>query len=147
MKYYTLIYTGKKRIGIESGELLGNRYDFTDACDTCGTNAKLVENLVVKGFDKIKKDFFATLDDDYIVSKNLFNELILNKVNLPGIKKVVDKKGNLLTFYHLTSDYIFPPFHPKSSGLKTDRQCASCRRNGYFGEIIMGDLEKGIKIK
>lgn len=143
MKYFVQIYIGKQNGN--SGERVKDCYNFDNSCSNCGANAKLTGNLPVKGVNAIKKDFFATLNDDFLISESLYNELILNQVNLSGIKNVVDKKDNALPFYHFTSDFVFPPFLAESTGLKTDRQCPICKRNGYFSEIIMGNLEKGIK--
>lgn len=143
MKYFVQIYIGRQKGN--SGEGVKGCYNFDNSCSNCGTSAKLIGNLPVKGISAIKKDFFATFNDDFLISESLYNELILNQVNLSGIKNVVDMKDNALPYYHFTSNFVFPPFLAESTGLKTDRQCPICNRNGYFSEIIMGILEKGIK--
>jgi len=73
MQHYIIQYT-KKPLG-ESGEPCKSDYDFSTACNTCGTGAFLTGNLRVKGFSKINKDFFETLDGDYIISKRLYGKI------------------------------------------------------------------------
>jgi len=141
MKYFILNYI-KGALG-ESGECCKNNYDFENACEVCGTGAKLIGKLRTKGLSKIKKDFFETLDGDIIISKRLYEELVKEKIRLNDIKNIVDFKNRDLPFFHLSSLLTLPPVTEKE-GLVTEGQCSSCKRNGYFNKAIIGNKERNI---
>ena len=62
MKYYILSYLGIERgLSGEDKENGGNSFDLSNACQKCGSGAKLIGNLSCKSFRKTKKDFFSTL--------------------------------------------------------------------------------------
>lgn len=103
----------------------------------------MIGNLKVKGFSNIKKDFFETLAEDYIISTRLCN-LIKENFNDFNLLQVIDSKNNLLDFYHLANNVILPRFNKDSTGFVIDRQCQTCKRNGYFTHAEIGDLEKNI---
>jgi hypothetical protein len=139
MKYYIITYN-KAPIG-ESGECCKSKYDFENACDFCGTGAKLEGNLKVKGFARANKDFFMTLDGDFIISKR-FYEIIKLEITNFLLKPVVDNKNNILDFYHFYSTSTLPKFEKESTGYSIDGQCKHCTRNGYFNHAIIGDSAK-----
>ncbi len=140
MEYYILNYT-KSAIG-ESGESCKSNYTFENACEVCGTGAKLVGKLRTRGLAKVKKDFFSTLDDDFIISKKMYEEL-KDKLQLGNLKTVVDSKSNDLPFYHLNTDLHFPA-GIKKDGLVIYEQCLACKRNGYFNKTIVGNSKMNI---
>jgi hypothetical protein len=137
-RYYLLTYNGTQ-LGF-SGEGEGSEYDFDQSCPICGTNAKLQGRLIVRGI-KTKKDFFATLDGDLLISEKLFNDLVKSGVDIDSAQRVVDKKRSKLSFYHLNPKLNFPKASSKSSGLIVDEQCQTCCRNGYFNDVVIGDLK------
>jgi len=139
MKYYIVTYN-KAPTG-ESGECCKSKYDFEKACDYCGTGAELCDNLKVKGFSKVNKDFFMTLDGDFIISKR-FYEIIKLEIPNFSLKPVVDLKNNILDFYHLYSTCILPKFEKESIGYSIEGQCKYCTRNGYFNHAIIGNLKE-----
>ena len=141
MEYFILSYT--KGATSESGESCKSSYNLEDSCDVCGTGAKLVGNLRTKGITKIKKDFFTTLDDDFIISKSLYEDLIKMKLRLGDLKRIVDYKNNELPFYHLNTVLYFPPAI-KKDGLIIEDQCQVCKRNGFFNKAIIGDIKMNI---
>ncbi len=141
MRHFIISY--KKRPLGESGESCKSDYDLSKACVDCGTGAKLKGNLRVKGLSKIKKDFFETLDGDYIISSRLYN-LIKEDSNDFNLLQVIDSKNNPLDFYHFTNNVTLPRFKKDSTGFIIDRQCQTCKRNGYFTHAEIGDLEKNI---
>jgi len=141
MEYFLLSYT--KATTSESGESCKSNYNLEDSCDVCGTGAKLVGKLRTKGLTKIKKDFFTTLDDDFIISENLYEDLIKIRLKLGNLKRIVDYKNNELPFYHLNTVLYFPPAI-KKDGLIIEDQCQVCKRNGFFNKAIIGDIKMNI---
>ncbi|MDP4270094.1 MAG: hypothetical protein Q8909_08195 [Bacteroidota bacterium] len=134
MKYHIISYI-KAPIG-ESGECCKSEYDFSNACDFCGTGAELVSHLKVKGFSKISKDFFETLDGDFIISKRIYE--VIRKIKPDFIlRPVIDLKGNILEYYHLYTSIVLPRFEVQSTGYVIDGQCDKCKRNGYFNHAII----------
>lgn len=141
MRYFIISY--KKRPLGESGESCKSDYDLSSACINCGTGAKLTGNLKVKGFSNIRKDFFETLDGDYIISTRLY-KLIHEDFNDFKLMRVIDSKNNSLDFYHFDNRVILPRINKGSTGFVIDRQCQTCKRNGYFTHAEIGNLEKNI---
>jgi hypothetical protein len=141
MKYFLLEYNAKP-VG-ESGESCRTVYNLEDACKNCGTGAKTVRNLVTKGLTKVDKDFFQTLDWDFIISEALYKFMLSRSLQI-RLDRVLDIKKNELQFYHLYTEANFPKSLPSSEGLITERQCTVCRRNGYFVDAKIGDITKGI---
>jgi hypothetical protein len=141
MRHFIISY--KKRPLGESGESCKSDYDLSKACVDCGTGAKLKGNLRVKGFSNIKKDFFETLDGDYIISTRLYS-LIKKDFNDFNLLQVIDSKNNPLDFYHFANNVTLPRFKKDSTGFVIDRQCQTCKRNGYFTHAEIGNLEKNI---
>ncbi len=142
MKYFVLTYTGKP-IG-ESGENCGTKYDLNFACDVCGTGARIVWNLRTNKLNKTSKAIFQTVDGDFIISENLYNMIININIQIGKLKKVVDKKGNYLPLYHLYSEINLPK-SLETNGLIVENQCLGCKRNGYFNDVIIGDLNLGVQ--
>lgn len=132
MKYYILIYN-RAPIG-ESGESCKSNYSIEIACRSCGTGGILVGKLKTKGLRQIKKDFFITLDDDFIISENLYQKLITDGIKLGDLRKIVDYKNNDLPFYHLNTNIILPP--SKMNNFAIEGQCPVCKRNGYFSKVV-----------
>lgn len=141
MRHFIILYN-KRPLG-ESGESCKSDYDLSKACVDCGTGAKLTGNLRVKGFSNIKKDFFVTLDGDYIISTRLYNLIKENAIDF-NLLQVIDSKNNYLDFYHFANYWTLPRFKKDSTGFVIDRQCQTCKRNGHFTLAEIGDLEKNI---
>jgi hypothetical protein len=144
MNYYLINY---KLNGIgESGEACGSEFIFEDACEACGTGARLNSVLRVKGISKSKKHFFVTKDGDLIISKELYSKV---KSEIPSFKahQVTNTKGEELNYFHFAANTTLDQFENESSGYVIENQCPKCNRNGYFNDIVLGDLEKLIPTK
>ena len=141
MLYYRISYKNRP-IG-ESGESCKSKYDLTQACKECGTGATLIGHLRVKGLSKVNKYFLETVDGDYLISKNLYIQI---KSSFPQFKllQVIDSRNNFLDYYHLTGNVTLPKFKKDSSGYIIDRQCQTCKRNGYFTDAEIGDYKKNM---
>jgi hypothetical protein len=137
MNYFILDYIRAPKG--QSGEPYKSPYSLDKACKVCGTGAILEGNLKTVGLAKVKKDFFVTLDDDYIISEKLYTSLIKDEIKIVELKKIVDYKNHELPFYHLYTNYIFPPASRKN-GLEIEGQCPACKKNGYFNKVIIGDV-------
>ncbi|MEQ9288691.1 MAG: hypothetical protein RIG77_17350 [Cyclobacteriaceae bacterium] len=127
----------------ESGESCNSRYDLTTACETCGTGAKLLEPLKVKGLSNCKKHLFRTLDGDWLISSELYKSFT-SKIKL-NLIQVENTRNQALEFWHLTTSQILPKADLTSSGFVTENQCETCYRNGYFNDALIGDLKQGRK--
>jgi len=141
MRYFIISY--KNRPLGESGESCKSEYDLSSACVDCGTGAKLIGTLIVKGFSNIKKDFFETLDEDLIISSRLYN-LIRDNLHDFYLNQVVDSRKNKLDFYHFANNVTLPRFKKDSTGFVIEDQCQTCRRNGFFTDAEIGNLERNI---
>ena len=141
MQYYLVTYKGRPIGG--SGESTRSDYNFAEACDTCGTGAKLTGSLKVRGILDTRNEIFETLDGDLIISRGLYEKI---KELYPDFEllNVVDTKNKPLTYYHLTSNFLLPRFNGTSTGFVIDGQCQKCKRNGYFNSAVIGDLERNI---
>jgi len=142
MKYYVLSHESAHKG--QSGEKIGSTYDLSNACKNCGTGAELVGPLYTKDLKNVKNDCFYTLSDDTLISEKLYKEFSQRNIRLEYISQVVDYKGNPLPYYHLNPKLSFPKMLSQSQGLKTENQCPVCKQNGYFSDVVIGDLEKGI---
>src|SRR6187549_3556919 len=136
MQYYLITYKTKP-IG-DSGESTESDYNLADACDACGTGAKLTGTLKVSGILDTRKEIFETLAGDFIISGGLY-EKIRELYRDFELLNVVDTKGRPLKYYHLTSNFLLPRFNETSTGFIVDGQCQKCRRNGYFNSALIGD--------
>lgn len=144
MEYFVLFYT-KAPIG-EGGELYGSTYDLSHSCKICGTGAVLKGALRTISLNKISRDFFETLDGDFLVSECLYNCLKEEGVEIGELNKIVNFKNIELPFYHLYSTLTLPPA-TKKDGFTVEGQCPECKRNGYFCTAIFGPLGSNIPTK
>ena len=133
MKHFILFYC-KAPIG-EGGELYRSIYDLSHACKKCGTGATLQGQLRTIRLGKVSKEFFETLDGDFIVSKSLYNYLKEEGLKLGELNRIVNFKNIELPFYHLYSTLTLPPAR-KKDGFTVENQCPECKRNGYFCTAI-----------
>lgn len=141
MKYYILTYNGKP-IG-SSGEEFKTKYRTVSSCEFCGSGAIVDKNLIVHKFDNVVKDIFQTIDGDYIISENLYNQMISNHIQVNYLKKVIDKGGSVLPFYQLFAKTTLPKAID-IKGLIVENECIHCKRNGYYNDIKLGNLQEGI---
>jgi hypothetical protein len=141
MQLYILTYIGKP-FG-ESGESCKTNYDLTSGCKNCGTGSKIESELHSKGLTKIAKDFFQTNDGDTIISTKLKEEMVRAHIKIGELAKVVEHRGQYLSYYNLTSDFMLPKA-TKIKGLIVEDQCYLCKQNGYFNDVIVGNIKKRI---
>jgi hypothetical protein len=132
MKYYKITYTGSPKG--ESGESCRTLYNLDEACQYCGTGARLIGSLVCRGLKNVTKDFFLTQDWDFLISEKFFTFLSLRGALLGDLKKVTNSKKEELPYYHLYTEFSLPKSLQSSEGLLIDRQCTKCKRNGYFND-------------
>jgi hypothetical protein len=135
MRYYILTYSGSTQ-GV-SGEQCKTEYEFTNACQVCGTGAELNGPLRVKGISKTKRDFFETLNGDCIISKSLYNEVV-KEIPAFRLEPAVDTKGHPLEFFHFYSKYNLPKSKDTSTGFVREEPCPVCNRNGYYNDVTIG---------
>jgi len=135
MKYYILTYDGSTPG--QSGEQCKTDYEFTNACQVCGTGAELNGPLRVKGLSKTKRDFFETLNGDCIISKSLYDKII-KEIPAFRLEPVADTKGTPLEFFHFYSKYNLPKSKDTSTGFVRENPCPVCNRNGYFNDATIG---------
>jgi hypothetical protein len=139
MNYYLINYQ-LNGIG-ESGESCSSEYDLSEACQTCGTGAKLLGPLIAKGLTNCNKDIFQTKNGDWLISSKLYQSLNSSiKLNL---KPVVNNKNQALEFWHLNTSESLPKSNINSSGFVIENQCMTCHRDGHFNDVEIGDLKQG----
>ncbi len=142
MKYY--VFISKSSPKVESGEGLGSRYDLRGACKNCGTGAELQGALHAKGLNDIKDDLFYTLDGDLLISKSLYSVFLDKGVVLNQVAEVYENGVGQRPFYHVNPKISLPKRSEQSHGLKVENQCVVCKQDGFFNDVVMGSLEKGI---
>lgn len=145
MKYYILIDRSPSKG--ESGERCGSQYDLGRSCKRCGTGAELIGKLYTSKLKGVKERLFHTMDGDLLISSEVYSSLKELDIALRETSPVVDYSGNPLPFHHLHPTLSFPKLLPQSQGLKIEGQCPICKQNGYSNEVIIGDLEKGIRTR
>ncbi|MDM8177257.1 hypothetical protein QT327_23385 [Olivibacter sp. 47] len=143
MDYFVFSYLGKPIGG--SGENYGTVYDMKESCDRCGTGAKVKDVLKIK-LKQTSKDLFETVDGDILISQDLYRRINDANLDVESLTKVRNQKGEVLPFYHLKTNRTLPPANI-ISGLKIEDQCPVCMRDGYFHDVIIGNLEKDISTK
>ena len=143
MKYF-IMTNGSSPKG-DSGESWGSKYDLTHACKNCGTGAKLIGELHANKLNSVKENLFSTRDGDLLISTEIYSALIKNKIGLNETSEVVDDKGNSLPFHYINPRLSFPKLLLQSRGLKVEDQCPVCKQNGYFNDVVIGDLKRDIK--
>lgn len=141
MQFFILTYTGKP-LG-ESGECCNTNYDLATACENCGTGARVLGSLHTKGLTKIAKDFFQTNDGDTIISAKFKEDMVISNIKIGQLTKVVDYRGKELPYYYLTSDFMLPKA-TDIKGLIIEGQCNVCKQNGYFNDVIIGNIKQGV---
>ncbi|QNF34424.1 hypothetical protein HUW51_17465 [Adhaeribacter swui] len=135
MHYYIITYNGSTPG--QSGEQCGTEYDFTNACEICGTGVELKGNLKVKGISKTKRDYFETINGDCIISKRL-KEVICQEISNFEVVQVVDIINQPQEFYHLYTRLSLPKSKETSAGFVRENPCSVCNRNGYFNDATIG---------
>jgi hypothetical protein len=136
MKYYLLTYNGS--LNGESAEDAGGKYDLNFACKICGTGARFIEPIPIKGI-KGNKDFFQTLSRDFFVSKKMFQKLHMEGINISFCKQVIQAKSNtLLDYFYFRPIHHFPGMDLSlSEGISFgDLQCKTCKQNGFGDKLI-----------
>ena len=141
MRYYIITYN-KRPLG-ESGESCSTNYDLSKACIDCGTGATLSGNLRAKGLSNINKEFFETIDGDFLISQNIYGLLRKNFKDFK-LTRVIDSQNNYIDYYHFISTITLPKFNNNSIGFVIEEQCQTCKRNGYFSDAKIGDIKKNI---
>lgn len=133
MNYYLLDYRGAL-IG-KSGESIGSEYTLTNACSECGTGAKYIGNFKFKS-DSKNKNFYVTLDGDYIISDEIYNALLQADCKIE-FAETETKRGEKLPYWHMTSEVEFPSvdFSP-SLRVEPLWQCPVCKKNGWIGSNL-----------
>lgn len=133
LNIYILEYKRHPSFG-NSGECCNSVYDLSNACQNCGTGAKLVANLRVKGISKVNKEVFVTMDGDDLISEDLYERMLEKSVKFGNLPQVENTKSLLLPYYYLRPEYFLPKFSDKTTGFVKDDKalCQICNQNCYF---------------
>jgi len=126
-------YTRRAR-GI-GGPESGTQYDFDVGCPCCGTGARQVSDLFIQGRLPDEPGLIETESGEWLLSER-FVPLLAECLNGADIVPVRDRRnGELLSWVHLLPSITLPRFTAATSGVKVDRQCSCCARNGHFGSL------------
>jgi hypothetical protein len=107
-------------------------FDTSAACATCGTGAVQSEPLVLKRADLPRKaDIFETLAGDIVVSNRLRREFTDAGITGAELREVVVGR-EAAGWFQLIPTRELPPMHRSTRGLKQERPCPQCDRDGYF---------------
>lgn len=132
----------------EGGPSCGTQFDLSDACRECGTGAKQVSDLVVRTGDAPRSGgCWTTLSGEVIVSRSFAAEWS----EVPGLelRTVQSVSGRKLPWTQLLATVDFPRLAAESRGVRRDRGCAVCERDGWVHsakhptELRYRDLEVG----
>jgi hypothetical protein len=107
-------------------------FDMSTACATCGTGAVQTEPLVLERADLPRKaDIFETLAGDIVVSSRLRREFTAAALTGAELREVL-VGGDTADWFQLIPTRELPPMHRSTRGLKRERSCPQCDRDGYF---------------
>ncbi|MFN0049645.1 MAG: hypothetical protein ACKVOU_11030 [Cytophagales bacterium] len=136
MKKFYVLKTTSSQIGVSGFDK--SNFDFDSGCQRCGTGSKFVGNLVVKQIEIVKKDLFATFNFDILISEKLY-KIISAEIQNFTLSQTINPKGELLPYFHLFSESVFPKMNKSSEGTQRFRgtpSCKECDRDAYFDKII-----------
>ena len=124
------------RLGVDAAPRGDRRsaggFDMSAACATCGTGAVQTEPLVLKRADLPKKaDIFETLAGDIVVSDRLRREFTDAGLTGAELREAV-VGGDAAGWFQLIPTRDLPPMHRSTRGLKRERPCPECDRDGFF---------------
>lgn len=132
--FYTLWVKNEK--SVPGGPTHGSQYILDNACRMCGTGAVLTGPHIVSGIAmNLKKDLFAVIDENILISDRVANLLTVDGIDSFG--EVLQKRGRRpMPFKYLIPQGELPPFSDRTTGYKRDRPCQLCGRDGYFNSLI-----------
>jgi hypothetical protein len=96
--------------------------------------------LITKGLSKVNNLFFVTIDGDFIIHQDLYKKLLSNKISGIDFVKVIDKRKNVLPYFHFNTYLELQRFSDNSQGIKISlEQCKDFKKNGYSGVLITNE--------
>lgn len=114
----------------------GTQYDYETGCQCCGTGARQISELFIKGKLPNKTPFIETLTGEWLVAQQLSNKLteFLTGVELRPVR---DKRSReILPWVQLLPEVTLPRFSSATRGISVNGQCACCSRDGHFDAAI-----------
>jgi len=125
-----------KTVGLMATVNLGQPFDFTGACNTCGAGAVPISPLFIDSVRMGKKALDLTAHDGrLVVSRELGDQLraaALTGLNfLPVAHKTESRLRPAARFEWLEPSFEWPRLDPSSVLAREDR-CTSCGRSGHF---------------
>jgi hypothetical protein len=126
-------YTRRAR-GI-GGPESGTQYDFEAGCACCATGSRQTSELFIKGKLPEHRGLVQTETGEWLLSQEIVHLL---GDRLTGVKLVTvraTRSGALLPWVQLLAEFTLPRFEPTTTGVRIERQCPCCLRNGYFGKV------------
>jgi hypothetical protein len=122
--------------GLYGGADVGQDYDFTSACITCGSGAVPKPPLIAELGSMGKKDVdHLVYEGHMIVSNHIAN----NISDLTGVIRTPVKSPRRPTddkFSWLRISGSLPQMHPTTTGYRVENPCPSCGRSGYYGNAM-----------
>ena len=113
----------------------GTQYDFETGCPCCGTGSRQVSGLFLEGKLPEQAGLIETETGEWLLSDRIAQLLTdcLNGVELLSVR--ARRSGDLLPWVQLLPESHYRDSRRRLVGLRVDRQCACCSRNGYFGTV------------
>ena len=130
----SVLYTRKAQGlgGPESGTL----YDFDSGCPCCGTGARQVSELLIRGKLPEHTAMVETETGEWLLSGKLANLLdgCTEGVDLRPVRN--KRTGEALPWFQMLPRVTAPPLSPMTRGIKATGQCPCCARDGHFDSIV-----------
>ena len=117
-------------VDVIGGAKYGTKYDFTRACQKCGSGALPVGPLYLEKNPSTKYQMFKTLDHETLVDIKLAQTL--RSMGINTFAEVYDQQKQKLPYMELRHQAQLPKFSKKTSGYKIEDQCETCMLNGHF---------------
>jgi hypothetical protein len=126
--YFRMTATAK---GVTSPDF-GDTYDFSNACPSCLSGARLVGPLHIAPGDLPKKHPVAkTYLDELLIRADVADRLVEEGVEMEDLAEVVAQKTEKpLPWRHLRPRVTLPKLHPRTQ-FEQERPCPRCKRDGF----------------
>jgi hypothetical protein len=113
----------------------GTEYDFETGCPCCGTGARQISELIIKGKLSEQAPLVETQTGEWLITQRLAGRLsgCFHGVELRPVRS--RKTGEPLPWVQLLPRTTLPRFARNTRGIKVDDQCACCLRDGHFDAV------------
>lgn len=109
------------------------RYDFCEACSTCGTGARRIDPISLP-ISRLRHCVSQTLDSEVVIPPRLVSKIM--SLAPQCLRVIVSGSDKLPSeYYELVPELILPPWDETTTGWEMSRldpPCSRCKRDGYY---------------